>query len=85
MHFDAVPVEYGGSLFAVVDAGDAVLVCGLKGNLFRSDDGGETWAKVESKLPATIVGGATLGPASAVLADQGGRLALTRTAAGPSS
>jgi photosystem II stability/assembly factor-like uncharacterized protein len=77
-HFEAVPVEYGGSLFAVVDAGEAVLVCGLKGNLFRSDDGGTTWAKVESQLPATIVSGVALGPGSAVLADQGGRLALTR-------
>jgi photosystem II stability/assembly factor-like uncharacterized protein len=76
--FDAVPVDYRGSLFAVVDAGDAVLVCGLRGNLFRSADGGATWQKIESRLPATIVAGARLAPGVAVLADQGGRLAVTR-------
>ncbi len=30
--FDAVPVDYAGSLFGVADAGDAVLVFGLRGN-----------------------------------------------------
>jgi photosystem II stability/assembly factor-like uncharacterized protein len=78
MHFDAVPVDYRGSLFAVVDAGDAVLVGGLRGNAFRSEDGGKTWLKVDSRLPATIVGGAALGPGTAVLADQGGRLAVSK-------
>lgn len=76
--FDAIPVDYAGSLFAVVAGGDAVLVCGLKGNVFRSEDGGSTWVKVDSQLPATIVAGAKLGPESVVLADQGGRLALSR-------
>lgn len=76
--FDAVPVDYAGSLFAVVDAGDAVLVCGLRGNLFRSADGGATWQKVDGRLPATIVAGAPIGPRTAVLADQGGRLSVTR-------
>lgn len=76
--FDAVPVDYAGSLFAVVDAGDAVLVCGLRGNLFRSADGGATWQKVDGRLPATIVAGAPIGPRAAVLADQGGRLSVTR-------
>jgi photosystem II stability/assembly factor-like uncharacterized protein len=76
-HFDAVPVDYAGSLFAVVDAGDAVLVGGLRGNLFRSADGGATWTKVDGGLAATIVAGATLGPGKALLADQGGRLALS--------
>jgi photosystem II stability/assembly factor-like uncharacterized protein len=77
-HFDAVPVDYAGSLFVVVDAGDAVLVGGLKGNLFRSADGGATWSKVDGRLPATIVAGTTLGPGKVLLADQGGRLALSK-------
>jgi photosystem II stability/assembly factor-like uncharacterized protein len=77
MHFDAVPVDYAGSLFAVVDGGQSVLVCGLRGNLFRSDDSGATWVKVDSRLPATIVAGAALAPGTAVIADQGGRLAMT--------
>jgi photosystem II stability/assembly factor-like uncharacterized protein len=77
-HFDAVPVDYAGTLFAVVDAGQSILVCGLRGNLFRSDDSGATWVKVDGKLPATIVSGAALAPGTAVIADQGGRLAVTK-------
>jgi photosystem II stability/assembly factor-like uncharacterized protein len=76
-HFDAVPVDYAGSLFGVADAGDAVLVFGLRGNAFRSSDGGATWTKVDSRLPATIVGGTTLERSAVVLADQGGRLAIS--------
>ena len=76
--FEARPVQYQGSLFGVVDAGDAVLTFGLKGNVFRSADGGTTWATVPSQLAATVVGGATLGPGDVVLADQGGRIVRSR-------
>ena len=76
--FEARPVEYQGSLFGVVDAGDAVLTFGLKGNVFRSADGGKTWGKVDSQLQATVVAGATLGPRDVVLADQGGRVVRSR-------
>lgn len=75
--FVATPVDYAGSMFGVAAAGEAVLVYGLRGNAFRSSDGGATWTRVDTKLPATIVGGASLAPGSVVLADQGGRLALS--------
>ena len=75
--FVAVPVDYAGSLFGVADAGDAVLVYGLRGNAFRSTDGGATWTKVETKLPATIVGSTRMDHGEVVLVDQGGRVALT--------
>jgi len=75
--FVAVPVDYAGSMFGVADTGEAVLVYGLRGNAFRSADGGATWTKVDTKLPASIVGGTTLAPGTVVLADQGGRIALS--------
>jgi photosystem II stability/assembly factor-like uncharacterized protein len=75
--FVAVPVDYAGSMFGVADTGEAVLVYGLRGNAFRSPDGGATWTKVDTKLPASIVGGTTLAPGTVVLADQGGRIALS--------
>ncbi len=62
MKFVAVPVDYAGSLFEVVDAGDAVLTFGIKGNLFRSADAGATWDKMDSMLRNTIVAGAALAP-----------------------
>jgi photosystem II stability/assembly factor-like uncharacterized protein len=75
--FVAVPVDYAGSLFGVLDAGDAVLVFGLRGNAFRSTDGGASWTKVDCALSATIVGGVRLASGGLVLVDQGGRLALS--------
>lgn len=75
--FVATPIDYTGSMFGIADAGDAVLVFGLRGNAFRSADGGATWAKLSTQLPATIVGGATLQPGTVVLADQGGRIAIS--------
>lgn len=76
--FVAVPVDYKGSLFGVLDAGDAVVTFGLKGNTFRSADAGATWTKVDSKLTGTIIGGATLGPRAVVLADQSGHIAESK-------
>ena len=53
----------------------SVLVFGLRGNVFRSDDGGRTWAKVDAGLPATIVGGDDARRrARLLLADAGGRI-----------
>jgi len=75
--FVAVPVEYTGSMFGIADANDGVLVYGLRGNAFRSSDGGASWLKVDTQLPATIVGGTKLGPGTVALVDQSGRLSIS--------
>jgi photosystem II stability/assembly factor-like uncharacterized protein len=75
--FRAVSPEYNGSLFGVADARGAVVVYGLRGNVFRSEDGGAHWTKVNAGLPATIVGATTTGEGAIVLADVGGRLAAS--------
>lgn len=79
--FVSVSVDYGGSLFGVVDAGDAVLVFGLRGNAFRSADGGSTWTRIDTRLPATIVSAARQDHGEIVLADQGGRIAISHDGA----
>jgi photosystem II stability/assembly factor-like uncharacterized protein len=78
MKFVAVPVDYVGSLFGVVDAGDAVLTYGIKGKLFRTADAGKTWTPVDSKLRQTIVAGVTLAPGAVMLADQSGHLSMSK-------
>ena len=50
------------------------LVFGLRGNVFRSDDGGKHWTKVDSQLAATIVSGVRTKKGALLLADQGGRI-----------
>jgi photosystem II stability/assembly factor-like uncharacterized protein len=73
--FVALTVPYNGSFFGVAGAGSAVLVFGLRGNVYRSDDAGRTWAKTDAGLPAAIVGAAPASDGAILLADGGGRIA----------
>lgn len=75
--FRGVPVDYKGSLFGIADTGDAIVVFGLRGNAFRSDDGGKHWNKVDSQLAATIVSATRTAKGTVLLADQGGRIAAS--------
>lgn len=72
--FRAVALPYNGSLFGVADAGDAVLVFGLRGSVFRSDDAGATWTRVDAGLFASAVASARTSDGATLLADAGGRI-----------
>lgn len=76
-HFVARPTSYNGSFFGVAGNKESVVVFGLLGNAFRSEDGGKSWSKVEAGLPATIVAGTKLGKGALLLADVGGRVAVS--------
>ena len=56
----------------------AVVAFGLRGNAYRSEDWGGSWSKVETGLPASLVAGASLPGGALVLADAGGRVAVSR-------
>ncbi len=75
--FKALAVPYNGSFFGVASTGNAVLVFGLRGNVWRSDNGGIAWTKVEAGLPAAIVGATSAAGGAIVLADAGGRFAVS--------
>jgi photosystem II stability/assembly factor-like uncharacterized protein len=79
--FKALAVPYKGSFFGLAAAGSAVLAFGLRGNLWRSDDGGAVWTKVEAGLPASIVGAASGAGGAVFLADAGGRIVTSRDGA----
>ena len=52
-----------------------MLAFGLRGNVYRSDDAGKSWTKVEAGLPAAVVGGGThVAAMRRSLADVGGRV-----------
>lgn len=72
--FRALTIPYNGSFFGVVDATSSIVVFGLRGSAYRSDDGGSTWAKVDAGLPASIVGAIRTGEGATLLADVGGRV-----------
>jgi photosystem II stability/assembly factor-like uncharacterized protein len=73
--FKALEVPYNGSFFGVVDAGSAVVIYGLRGNVYRSDDGGAAWAKVDAGLAASVVGAARTQQGATLLVDVAGRVA----------
>jgi photosystem II stability/assembly factor-like uncharacterized protein len=75
--FRAVVTPYNGSFFGVADAGSAVIVFGLRGNVYASSDGGTTWSKVEAGLPAAVVAATRTANGGLLLADAGGRVAAS--------
>jgi photosystem II stability/assembly factor-like uncharacterized protein len=75
--FRALPIPYNGSFFGVADAAPSVVVFGLRGSVYRSDDSGSTWAKVDAGLPASIVGAVRTAEGATLLADVGGRVVST--------
>jgi photosystem II stability/assembly factor-like uncharacterized protein len=75
--FRALEVPYKGSFFGVAAAGNSVLAFGLRGNVWRSGNGGIAWTKVEAGLPAAIVGAASTAGGEILLADAGGRIAAS--------
>jgi photosystem II stability/assembly factor-like uncharacterized protein len=75
--FKSLAVPYNGSFFGIADAKSAALVFGLRGNVFRSDDAGKTWTKIDAGLPAAVVGTTKTGQGATLLVDGGGRVATT--------
>lgn len=72
--FRAVPLPYRGSLFGVAGNARTVLVYGLRGNAFRSRDGGATWQRAATGVEAALTGAAALPDGRLVLVTQAGQL-----------
>ncbi|MEB2518703.1 YCF48-related protein [Pseudomonas sp. YuFO20] len=56
--FAALQTPYQGSFFGVVGKPGEVVVYGLRGNVFRSTDGGLSWSPLESGLQVSITAAA---------------------------
>lgn len=53
--FSAIESPYRGSFFGVSGKDEVVIIYGLRGNIFRSLDQGESWEKVESGVSTGLV------------------------------
>ncbi len=71
--FRALDVPYKGSFFGVTGGKGGVVLYGLRGNVFRSDDAGRTWNKADAGLVATVTSAARTPSDAILLADAGGR------------
>jgi photosystem II stability/assembly factor-like uncharacterized protein len=57
--FRAVEMPYKGTLFGIACGARSAIVFGLRGNAFRSLDGGESWQKIETGLQVGITAAAS--------------------------
>ncbi|MBO9648114.1 MAG: glycosyl hydrolase [Variovorax sp.] len=75
--FVRMVLPYEGTLFGVVGTRDSVLVFGLRGNAFRSTDGGVTWTRVETGTSAGLSSAVVRTDGSVVLASQAGDVLMS--------
>ena len=75
--FVALDAGYKGSFFGIAGAGDAVTIFGLRGNAFRSTDGGKSWQKTATNLPDGITGAASCGGSRLLMVSQSGKVLLS--------
>lgn len=73
--FQAIKSPYAGSWFTLALAQDgAVVAGGLRGNLFRSANRGESWAQVAGTPPISFVAATALGGQDVLVANQAGHI-----------
>ena len=76
--FVNLPLPYRGTLFGVAGDDGMVLVFGLRGNAWRSTDGGTNWTKVETGVAAGLSSALLRSDGSLLLASQAGHLLQSR-------
>lgn len=72
--FEVVDSPYKGSFFGVLGKGPLLVAFGMRGNAFRSTDGGVTWIKLRTNATAGITSGTILPDGRVVLATYSGAL-----------
>jgi photosystem II stability/assembly factor-like uncharacterized protein len=68
---------YTGSFFGVVGTRDYVIAYGLRGSAYRSRDGGATWQRLSTGVPAGLTGASLLDGGELLFVTQDGRLLLS--------
>lgn len=76
--FVAVPTPYNGSFFGILGKPGVVLAYGLRGNVFRSTDSGESWTKVQTGVELSITAGTVAADGRLVLLTQAGHVLVSR-------
>ena len=76
--FAAVPLPYQGTLFGVAGTPAMAIVYGLRGNAWRSTDGGASWTQVPTGIGAGIAAGTVREDGAVLLASQAGHLLVSR-------
>lgn len=76
--FSAIPTDYAGTLFGACSNSKELIVFGMRGSVFRSEDAGAAWQKAELGISAGITAGTFLANGQLVLGSLSGDLVLSR-------
>lgn len=76
--FRALKTGYNGTFFGVTGKAGALIAHGMRGNVFRSSDGGAGWKKIETGLPLGLTGGTVTPDGAIILVSQAGHLLVSR-------
>jgi photosystem II stability/assembly factor-like uncharacterized protein len=82
--FSARPTGYRGSFFGIVGEGDVLIAFGLRGSVYRSEDAGKTWGRVETGVAGNLTGGTVARDRKTVALVSDGGIALRSGDAGRS-
>ncbi|ACM20796.1 repeat-containing protein [Geotalea daltonii FRC-32] len=75
--FTALKTAYTGTFFGITGKHGAVIAYGMRGNAFKSKDGGSTWQKVETGIPVGLMAGTVTEDGKIVLVSQGGHVLVS--------
>jgi len=75
--FTALKTSYSGTFFGITGKPGAVIAFGMRGNAFKSKDGGANWQKVETGVPVGLMGGTVTPDGKIVLVSQGGHVLVS--------
>jgi photosystem II stability/assembly factor-like uncharacterized protein len=77
--FERIETPYEGSFFGMIASDKADLILyGLRGNVYRSNDDGNSWQHITLPLPITLTSGTYLADGSIILADETGQVFISR-------
>lgn len=72
--FKAKPVDYQGTFFGITGKAGSVIVYGLRGNAYRSADGGASWQKIETGISVGLTGATMTADGKILLVSQAGQV-----------
>lgn len=75
--FSALPTPYTGTFFGLLTTPDLLLAYGLRGNAWRSRDGGKNWQQVHTGVMSGLTGATALPDGRIVLVSQGGQVLVS--------
>ena len=77
-YFKSLKTPYVGTYFGVIGQSGTIVAFGMRGNIFRSTDGGANWQKIETLEKAALLGGMVEKDGSFILVSQAGNILISK-------